>query len=222
MGRSAKRRKQIKDKKNSLVAQHLTAIQTKICQLENGKEKCIQNISPDKCSDVEVKEDCNQKRVKFDKSLENKNRIVGQEKEYITPKNTNPPVIKMVLKSILELADKNRDSDSKAESMKTINNTLQNISNFLQRQIFRNILLQMGLKDLLPYLIKYNNHQLNDEVMHFENQRKIENSVELTKIGKHPLNVFSEAYVSLLDVHDAKDDLVCFYLYSKKIFLKFC
>uniref|UniRef100_A0A0K0EHU2 FH2 domain-containing protein n=1 Tax=Strongyloides stercoralis TaxID=6248 RepID=A0A0K0EHU2_STRER len=205
MGRNARRRKQIKDKKSSLVEQHLTAIQTKIYQLENEKEKCIQNTSFDTYSNGKLIENFNEKKEQF---VGNKNKQSNDGKENTKTKNTNPPVIKIVLKSILELADKNRDLEGKVESLKIINNTLQSISNFLQRQIFRNILLQMGLKDLLPYLSKYNNQEIKDEISKFENQRKIENSIELTRVGKHPLNVFSEAYLSLLDVPDAKNDLM--------------
>uniref|UniRef100_A0A0N4ZNZ9 FH2 domain-containing protein n=1 Tax=Parastrongyloides trichosuri TaxID=131310 RepID=A0A0N4ZNZ9_PARTI len=211
MGRNAKRRKHIKNKKNSLVViQHLTAIQSKICELERENINCNENVSTDKSCNI-VQQENDKQNIKENIFI-NKNNAQAKSNKYESEerklKSTTSPVIKIIVTSILELADKNKDTESKMESMRVINKTLDNMSNFLQRQILRNIVLQLGLKDLLPNLYKCNNENLKDEVRKFNNKQKDENNIELTKSGKHPLNIFSDAYISLLDDKGAKDTLI--------------
>uniref|UniRef100_A0AAF5D974 FH2 domain-containing protein n=1 Tax=Strongyloides stercoralis TaxID=6248 RepID=A0AAF5D974_STRER len=111
--------------------------------------------------------------------------------------SSNTPVIKIMLKCVLELADKDLKPQIKAESLSIINRILGSVPSVLQRQIMRNILLHMGLEDILPSLSNYKCVRLNDELLIFEKGRQIEEVIHLSKSGKHPLNTFSEAYMKL-------------------------
>uniref|UniRef100_A0A0N5BWT2 FH2 domain-containing protein n=1 Tax=Strongyloides papillosus TaxID=174720 RepID=A0A0N5BWT2_STREA len=102
-----------------------------------------------------------------------------------------------MLKCVLELADKDLKPQIKAESLSIINGILGNVSSVLQRQIMRKILFSMGLENILPSLSIYKCTRLNEELKIFENGQRYEESIQLSKSGKHPLNIFSEAYMKL-------------------------
>uniref|UniRef100_A0A0N4Z238 FH2 domain-containing protein n=1 Tax=Parastrongyloides trichosuri TaxID=131310 RepID=A0A0N4Z238_PARTI len=111
--------------------------------------------------------------------------------------SNNTPVIRIMLKCVLELADRDLKPSLKAESLAVINKVLNSVPSVLQRQIMRNILLQMGLKDMISSLYNYNCMKLNEELKIFENGQHVEESIQLNKNGKHPLNLFSDVYMKL-------------------------
>lgn len=128
-----------------------------------------------------------------------------------------------MLKCVLELADKELKPQIKAESLSIINRILGSVPSVLQRQIMRNILLHMGLEDILPSLSFYKCSRLNDELIKFEKGQHLEESIQLSKSGKHPLNIFSEAYMKLAKDKNYLTAFVRFFFYyiSIKIITNF-
>uniref|UniRef100_A0A0K0F825 FH2 domain-containing protein n=1 Tax=Strongyloides venezuelensis TaxID=75913 RepID=A0A0K0F825_STRVS len=157
-------------------------------------------ISSDLCKE-NVSNDNDMKLINtFDISKSSrKNSISSDVKSNSFTKSSSPntPVIKTMLKCVLELADKDLKPQIKAESLSIVNGILGSVSSVLQRQIMRKILFNMGLENILPSLSIYKCTRLNEELKIFENGQRHEESIQLSKSGKHPLNIFSEAYMKL-------------------------
>uniref|UniRef100_A0AC35TJX8 FH2 domain-containing protein n=1 Tax=Rhabditophanes sp. KR3021 TaxID=114890 RepID=A0AC35TJX8_9BILA len=197
MGRNAKKRKYINEKRN-IVEVHIKAIEDKILELERT---CPEIKSPRENQAIVLPLSGEKKLPMEIKSVEAKPAAVP-EKIYLQPvPKKNAHSIQIVINAIADLTDKSIDSDSKACSMKVINDTVGKIPNILQRHVFRGVLLPMGLSTMLPILTKTNNQNLKEEVDKFVASQEMEAKVDLTPTGKHPLNAFNDAYMSLF-----KDD----------------